>query len=203
MATAATETNPPAYGTGLPPTVTPSGIEALVCADIARRQKLGIMKYGQTVADNPLPLRAWLQHGYEEALDLAVYLRRSMAEIDGEAAPLAPTAGRAEASQAISRLLDAQVEEIKKLRERTAELAAECHRLTAREAELDAIVQDMAVALELLRSICEHAEARTDQTHTGMSVGIRTLARHSRHIKDFGGDGYWQRVRDLAAKGGA
>ena len=103
-----------------------SGIEALVCADIAARQALGIKKYGQTVADNPLPLRAWLRHGYEEALDLAVYLRRSMAEIDARGGCLSDpdivqnlvhmAKGRNEAAEAISRLLDAQVEEIKRLR---------------------------------------------------------------------------------------
>lgn len=60
----------------------PTGTEALVCADIARRQQLGIAKYGQTVADNPLALRAWLQHAYEEVLDQAVYLRRAIQEID-------------------------------------------------------------------------------------------------------------------------
>lgn len=59
-----------------------TGTEALVCADIARRQQLGIQKYGQTVADNPLELRAWLQHAYEEVLDQAVYLRRAIQEID-------------------------------------------------------------------------------------------------------------------------
>lgn len=59
-----------------------TGTEALVCADIARRQQLGIAKYGQTVADNPLALRAWLQHAYEEVLDQAVYLRRAIQEID-------------------------------------------------------------------------------------------------------------------------
>jgi hypothetical protein len=61
-------------------TRTASGIEALVCADIARRQQLGIHKYGRTVADNPLALGAWLRHAYEEALDLAIYLRRAMHE---------------------------------------------------------------------------------------------------------------------------
>lgn len=60
----------------------PTGIEAAVCADIARRQAFGIAKYGQTVADNPLELRAWLQHAYEECLDQAMYLRRAIAEID-------------------------------------------------------------------------------------------------------------------------
>lgn len=58
------------------------GIEAKVCADIAARQMLGIAKYGVTVQDNPLPLRQWLQHAYEECLDQAVYLRRAIQEID-------------------------------------------------------------------------------------------------------------------------
>lgn len=40
--------------------LTVSGTEAAVCADIARRQQLGIKKYGVSVAENPLPLRAWL-----------------------------------------------------------------------------------------------------------------------------------------------
>lgn len=60
----------------------PTGIEAMVCADIAKRQALGIAKYGTTVAENPLPLRDWLQHQYEELLDAAVYCRRAIAEID-------------------------------------------------------------------------------------------------------------------------
>lgn len=60
----------------------PSGIEALVCEDIARRQAHGIAKYGTTVADNPLTHPQWLQHAYEEALDLAVYLRRCIDEIE-------------------------------------------------------------------------------------------------------------------------
>jgi len=59
-----------------------TGIEAMVCADIAKRQQLGLVKYGTTVAANPLPLREWLQHAYEESLDLSIYLRRSIAEID-------------------------------------------------------------------------------------------------------------------------
>lgn len=64
----------------------PTGIEALVCADIARRQQAGIAKYGTTVDANPLPLRAWLQHHYEELLDAAVYARRAIEEIDAQAA---------------------------------------------------------------------------------------------------------------------
>lgn len=64
----------------------PEGTEAEVCADIARRQQLGKSKYGTTVAENPLTLRQWLQHGLEEALDLAVYLKRAIAEIDAQEA---------------------------------------------------------------------------------------------------------------------
>lgn len=60
----------------------PSGIEKMVCQDIAARQELGIRKYGTTVADNPLSLREWLEHAYQESLDQAIYLRRAMAEID-------------------------------------------------------------------------------------------------------------------------
>ena len=65
----------------------PTGTEARVCGDIARRQMVGIRKYGTTVADNPLALRAWLQHAYEEALDLAIYLRRAIEKLDALAGP--------------------------------------------------------------------------------------------------------------------
>jgi hypothetical protein len=60
----------------------PTGIEAMVCNEIAMRQKMGINKYGTTVADNNLSLREWLQHALEESLDQAIYLRRAIAEID-------------------------------------------------------------------------------------------------------------------------
>lgn len=60
----------------------PTGTEAAVCDDIARRQLHGLAKYGVTVAANPLPLRAWLQHAYEETLDQAVYLKRAIAELE-------------------------------------------------------------------------------------------------------------------------
>lgn len=60
---------------------TASGIEAMVCLDIMSRQEIGIKKYGVTVADNPLELKQWLQHAYEECLDQAVYLRRAIEEL--------------------------------------------------------------------------------------------------------------------------
>lgn len=59
-----------------------TGTEARVCEDIAARQLRGIGKYGTTVGQNPLTHRQWLQHAYEEALDLAIYLKRSMEELD-------------------------------------------------------------------------------------------------------------------------
>ena len=56
--------------------------ESLVCMDISVRQQIGLKKYGQSVAQNQLTLRQWLQHAYEECLDQAVYLKRAMQEID-------------------------------------------------------------------------------------------------------------------------
>lgn len=58
------------------------GTEAAVCRDIAARQQKGIVKYGMTVRDNPLSLKEWLQHAYEECLDQANYLKRAIEEID-------------------------------------------------------------------------------------------------------------------------
>lgn len=53
-----------------------TGTEAQVCADIAKRQRRGLAKYGTTVANNPLLLAQWIQHLYEELLDAAVYSKR-------------------------------------------------------------------------------------------------------------------------------
>ena len=62
--------------------LSPTGTEQAVCNDIAARQRLGIQKYGTTVAGNPLSLREWLQHAYEEALDQAIYLKRAISEVE-------------------------------------------------------------------------------------------------------------------------
>lgn len=69
-----------------------SGTEAKVCADITARQQFGLNKYGVSVEDNPLGLRQWLQHAYEETLDKAVYLRRAMDELDKAAKKPKPRA---------------------------------------------------------------------------------------------------------------
>lgn len=60
-----------------------SGTEREVCVDIATRQQFGVNKYGQTVADNPADLFAWLKHAYEESLDFPIYLKRAMTELGG------------------------------------------------------------------------------------------------------------------------
>ena len=55
--------------------MTATGIEALVCEDVTRRQSMGIAKYGTTLADNPAGRLERLTHAYEEAPDLACYLK--------------------------------------------------------------------------------------------------------------------------------
>jgi len=72
---------------------TPTGTEARDCEDIAKRQAFGIAKYGQTVSENPLSLREWLNHAYEECLDQAVYLKRAIEEFDKKEKPHEPTRG--------------------------------------------------------------------------------------------------------------
>lgn len=57
-------------------------IEFEVVRDIMDRQKRGVQKYGVTVANNPLSLREWLNHQYEELLDAAIYCKRAIREID-------------------------------------------------------------------------------------------------------------------------
>jgi hypothetical protein len=57
-------------------------IEA-VRADLHSRSQFGIKKYGITLAENKVDHRAKLQHAYEEALDLANYLKWAIIELDG------------------------------------------------------------------------------------------------------------------------
>ncbi len=65
------------------PTVT--GIEARVCLDIATRQAVGIKKYGMTLEDNPAGRVERIRHAYQEALDLALYLRWELEKAQEEA----------------------------------------------------------------------------------------------------------------------
>lgn len=57
---------------------------------LRERSTVGVQKYGTTLADNKLPLRAWLNHALEEALDQANYLQAAMAEIDSAERALPP-----------------------------------------------------------------------------------------------------------------
>lgn len=61
-----------------------TGTEGEVCRDIAQRQAFGLNKYGVSVRDNPLSLRQWLEHLYQEQLDACVYTKRCIEEIDGQ-----------------------------------------------------------------------------------------------------------------------
>lgn len=53
-----------------------------VCEDLKMRSKLGIKKYGTTLKDANLSDKELLQHAYEEALDLANYLKTLITKQD-------------------------------------------------------------------------------------------------------------------------
>ena len=59
--------------------------EQEVIKDILSRQALGVKKYGTTLANNPLELREWLEHQYQELLDAALYCKRAIQEMDKNA----------------------------------------------------------------------------------------------------------------------
>lgn len=65
----------------------PTGVEAEVCAEIARRQAEGHRKYGTTVADADLTTAEWLQHLKEELLDAAIYAHRALQDVSPAQAP--------------------------------------------------------------------------------------------------------------------
>lgn len=56
-------------------------VQSMVLADIATRREIGIERYG--VALQPHNGRDMLRDAYEEAIDLAIYLRGAIAERDG------------------------------------------------------------------------------------------------------------------------
>lgn len=63
-------------------THTATGIEALVCADIAERQQtLGVPKYGKTLAEHDASELERLRHLYHELLDGAIYCKWRMEQI--------------------------------------------------------------------------------------------------------------------------
>jgi hypothetical protein len=44
--------------------------------DLTRRSEVGIKKYNTTLDRQDLTEKQWLNHAYEEALDLALYLKK-------------------------------------------------------------------------------------------------------------------------------
>ncbi len=77
--------------------MTETGTEARVCELIARRQQVGINKYGTTVEANPLSLLEWMKHHRDELADALVYVQRQIEMLEGipgqDAAPETATSG--------------------------------------------------------------------------------------------------------------
>ena len=53
-----------------------------VRADLLQRSQVGIKKYNTTLERTDLDLKDWLQHSYEECLDMANYLKRCIIELE-------------------------------------------------------------------------------------------------------------------------
>ena len=51
--------------------------------DLRQREALGLRKYGVTLDRQDLTEAQWLQHAYEEALDMACYLKRLLLQKEG------------------------------------------------------------------------------------------------------------------------
>lgn len=49
-----------------------------VINDLKQREQKGLSTYGTTLDRKDLTEKEWLQHAYEEALDLAMYLKKIM-----------------------------------------------------------------------------------------------------------------------------
>lgn len=52
-----------------------------VVIDMIMREKKGYSEYKKTMDRNDLSQKEWLQHAYEEALDLALYLKKIITNI--------------------------------------------------------------------------------------------------------------------------
>lgn len=59
-----------------------SNLLASVIAELEAREAKGIDTYGTTLDRQDLTRSEWLQHAYEEALDLALYLKKLKIEED-------------------------------------------------------------------------------------------------------------------------
>lgn len=52
--------------------------------DLLKRSEVGIKKYNVTLDRNDLSLKDWLQHAYEECLDQANYLKKSILQLENQ-----------------------------------------------------------------------------------------------------------------------
>ncbi len=52
--------------------------------DLLKRSQVGIRKYKVTLDRNDLSLKDWLSHAYEECLDQANYLKKSILMLEEE-----------------------------------------------------------------------------------------------------------------------
>ena len=50
--------------------------------DLLRRSEVGIKKYDTTLDRTDLSLKEWLEHAYNECLDMANYLKKSMIDLE-------------------------------------------------------------------------------------------------------------------------
>ena len=73
-------------------------IVSAVKADLDARSARWQAKYATTLARHDLSLADWLNHAYEEALDMALYLKRAMAETRAGGAAETASARAAEAA---------------------------------------------------------------------------------------------------------
>ena len=53
-----------------------------VTTDLQQRAEFGLKKYGVTLDRQDLTETQWLQHAYEEALDLAQYLKKEITTLN-------------------------------------------------------------------------------------------------------------------------
>lgn len=63
-------------------TKSPCQVVEAVRADLLSRSELGYIKYGTTLCQNNATRKERLQHAYEEALDLANYLKWQIQQED-------------------------------------------------------------------------------------------------------------------------
>ncbi len=57
-------------------------IVELVKEDLDRRSAVGLIKYGTSLAESNLSVKDFLQHALEESMDLSLYLKSAIIELE-------------------------------------------------------------------------------------------------------------------------